>query len=104
MYPSSIMLTSRCSLDYTTCRDDDDCLGCADCRAGIGCARLAYAAAETGLDRIETVVVIYAENRSFDNLYGRFPGANGLANVSAESARQFDRDGTVTIATDSTCR
>ena len=31
-----------------------------------------------GLDSIETVVVLYAENRSFDNLYGRFPGANGL--------------------------
>ena len=32
---------------------------------------------------IETVVVIYAENRSFDNLYGNFPGANGLANATA---------------------
>ena len=31
-----------------------------------------------GLDSIETVIVLYAENRSFDNLYGRFPGANGL--------------------------
>ena len=30
-----------------------------------------------GLERIETVVVIYAENRGFDNLYGLFPGANG---------------------------
>lgn len=48
-----------------------------------------------GLGAIETVVVIYAENRSFDNLYGRFPGANGLANVSAEAARQTDRDGSV---------
>src|SRR5215472_2193840 len=29
------------------------------------------------IDQIENVVVIYAENRSFDNLYGFFPGANG---------------------------
>ena len=32
-----------------------------------------------GLDAIQTVVVIYAENRSFDNLYGSFPGARGIA-------------------------
>lgn len=30
------------------------------------------------LDAIETVVVIYAENRGFDTLYGLFPGANGI--------------------------
>src|SRR5215831_18634974 len=54
----------------------------------------AYAADDSGLNKIETVVVIYAENRSFDNLYGHFPGANGLQHVSAEMARQLDRDGT----------
>ena len=27
-----------------------------------------------GIDNIQTVVIIYAENRSFDNLYGSFPG------------------------------
>jgi len=47
-----------------------------------------------GLDQIESVVVIYAENRSFDNLYGGFPGANGLTRASAESRPQLDRDGT----------
>ena len=47
-----------------------------------------------GLDAIETVVVIYAENRSFDNLYGNFPGANGLQNVKPADAIQLDRDGT----------
>jgi phospholipase C len=46
------------------------------------------------LQAIQTVVVIYAENRSFDNLYGRFPGANGLQNVTPEMA-QRDRDGSV---------
>jgi phospholipase C len=47
-----------------------------------------------GLDAIQTVVVIYAENRSFDNLYGNFPGANGLQNVRPERTVQLDRDGT----------
>ena len=49
----------------------------------------------TGLDRIDNIVVIYAENRSFDNLYGAFPGADGLANADAASTRQLDRDGSV---------
>ncbi|WP_026608085.1 acid phosphatase [Methylocapsa acidiphila] len=52
-------------------------------------------ASSSGLEKIETIVVIYAENRSFDNLYGHFPGANGLANVTPEMARQTDRDGSV---------
>jgi len=45
------------------------------------------------LSKITNIVVIYAENRSFDNLYGHFPGANGLDKVSADQARQLDRDG-----------
>jgi acid phosphatase len=49
----------------------------------------------SGLGQIDTVVVIYAENRSFDNLYGAFPGANGLGHVTAKDARQQDRDGSV---------
>ena len=49
--------------------------------------------APAGLDKIQTVVVIYAENRSFDNLYGVFPGANGLQNVTAANSTQLDRDG-----------
>ena len=44
---------------------------------------------------IQTVVVIYEENRSFDNLFGRFPGANGLQNVTAAQYQQFDRNGNV---------
>ena len=46
-------------------------------------------------DAIKTIVVIYAENRAFDNLYGNFPGANGLQNVSAEQAQQRDRNGSM---------
>jgi phospholipase C len=38
--------------------------------------------------------VIYAENHSFDNLYGLFPGANGIANAKPEQTMQRDHDGT----------
>jgi phospholipase C len=51
--------------------------------------------APSGINTIETVVVIYAENRSFDNLYGHFPGANGLQNVMPANSTQVDRDGAV---------
>lgn len=47
------------------------------------------------LAKIETIVVLYAENRSFDNLYGHFPGANGLANLGPETTLQRDRDGSL---------
>ena len=50
------------------------------------------AAAATAFDRINHVIVIYQENWSFDGLYGRFPGANGLANAGA-AATQVDRAG-----------
>jgi acid phosphatase len=47
-------------------------------------------------------VVIYAENRAFDNLYGNFPGARGLSELIDKDGRplpayapQLDRDGTV---------
>lgn len=58
--------------------------------AAIGVA----AASPADLAKIEHVVVIYAENRSFDNLYGLFPGASGIANATLESTTQLDRDGT----------
>ena len=46
-----------------------------------------------GLNKIEHIVVIYLENRSFDHLYGLFPGADGLANAAA-AAPQIDAGGT----------
>jgi phospholipase C len=46
-----------------------------------------------GLERIQHIIVVYLENHSFDNLFGNFPGANGLAKAGA-AARQVDRDGT----------
>jgi acid phosphatase len=56
---------------------------------------------EPDLNKIKTIVVIYAENRSFDNLYGLFPGANGIANAltNPESYLQRDRDGKTVLAT-----
>jgi phospholipase C len=47
-----------------------------------------------GLEQIQTIVVIYAENRSFDHLYGMFPGAEGIAEATAEQKTQLDHDGT----------
>lgn len=46
-----------------------------------------------GLDSIEHVIVIYLENRSFDNLYGLFPEANGISNARPEQYTQMDHDG-----------
>src|SRR6185369_5205243 len=42
---------------------------------------------------IKNVVVIYAENHSFDNMYGLFPGANGIANATPEQYTQLGHDG-----------
>jgi len=52
--------------------------------------------------RVKTIVVIYAENRAFDNIYGHFPGARGLNEVLDQNGNprksyipQKDRDGSV---------
>jgi len=51
---------------------------------------------------IDTIVIIYAENRAFDNLYGNFPGARNLSEVIDRDGHplsgyhpQLDRDGSV---------
>jgi acid phosphatase len=65
------------------------------------------AAASIGLlqKNVKTVVIIYAENRSFDNLFGKFPGANGLRTVTDASGKpnsayipQKDRDGITVLS------
>src|SRR5690348_18324963 len=56
-------------------------------------AMLEPAAAQEGLAKIKTIVVIYGENRSFDHMYGFFPGANGIANATDEQKTQLDHDG-----------
>ncbi len=50
------------------------------------------AATAASLSSIKTIVVLYAENRAFDNVYGSFPGANGLP-VNGAYTPQLDRDG-----------
>jgi acid phosphatase len=54
---------------------------------------------------VKNIVVIYAENRSFDGLFGNFPGARGLSEVVDSSGvpmaayvPQKDRDGTTVLA------
>ena len=67
-------------------------VACAVLAVLAGCAA-PPAGQRAGLDRIEHVIVIYAENRSFDNLYGLFPGANGIANATPAQYTQLDHDG-----------
>jgi acid phosphatase len=56
------------------------------------CSPVSFAAQAT-LNDIEHIIVIYAENRSFDNLYGLFPGANGIKQATPEQYTQIDHDG-----------
>jgi phospholipase C len=67
----------------------------ADAPRGDGGAAEADADAGAGLDRIKHFVVIYMENHSFDNLYGKFPGAEGTAHLdaSAPNVAQIDDNG-----------
>ena len=47
-------------------------------------------------DNVKTIVVIYGENRSFNNLFANFPGVeHPLSAVKADQYRQRDRDGKV---------
>jgi acid phosphatase len=78
--------------------------------ACVGCVNNDGLAAGAGGDpttralraKIDTIVVIYAENRAFDNLYGNFPGAHGLSEAIDRDGRprpayvpQIDRNGSV---------
>ena len=55
-------------------------------------AGAAQAQAPQGVDKLSHILVLYMENRSFDTLFGEFPGANGLASAG-EAAVQRDREG-----------
>jgi acid phosphatase len=54
---------------------------------------------DAAVNAIDTVVVIYAENRAFDTMYGLFPGANGIPGVNPSSTGAYtpqkDFDGAV---------
>lgn len=67
--------------------------------AGAGGDRARALRNRLALDAIETLVVIYAENRAFDTMYGLFPGANGIPGKNPSSTGgyfpQRDFDGSV---------
>lgn len=58
-----------------------------------GCAGTTTKSSANRLDGIEHIIIIYAENRSFDHLYGLFPGANGIAQATPEQYIQIDHNG-----------
>ncbi|HSY85095.1 MAG TPA: alkaline phosphatase family protein [Verrucomicrobiae bacterium] len=51
-------------------------------------------APKPGFDKINHIIVLYLENRSFDSLYGLFPGAEGIAQA-ANAPLQVDKSGKV---------
>ncbi|RQQ60592.1 acid phosphatase [Burkholderia stagnalis] len=78
-------------------------LGASVALAGCETQPLAGAASRSAADlrlddalrhHVRNIVVIYAENRSFANLYGDFPGVQyPLSAVPPDHAQQLDRDG-----------
>jgi len=68
---------------------------CALAACALGGSTARPAPVDDTLARIQHIVVIYGENRSFDNLYGLFPGADGIEQASADARTQRDRDGSV---------
>ncbi|MFA7279646.1 MAG: acid phosphatase [Sterolibacterium sp.] len=65
------------------------------CQAVPGLAAAPAPALDKALQQIEHIVVIVAENRSFDNLYGLFPGANGITRANPAQWTQTDHNGEV---------
>jgi acid phosphatase len=67
----------------------------------LACVLLTPAVASAGwngsnrdpLDRVGHIVVIYEENHSFDNLYGRWEGVDGLRSADPAHVRQVDQMG-----------
>jgi phospholipase C len=47
--------------------------------------------------KIQYVIVLYPENRSFDSLYGSFPGANGLANAGFGAESQYGKSNSTVL-------
>ncbi|HEY1951868.1 MAG TPA: alkaline phosphatase family protein [Gemmatimonadaceae bacterium] len=79
---AATVLVAGCS------RDDDDRAAAATASSTVGVST----AGRADFSKLEHIVVIYMENHSFDNLYGDFPGANGLSSAGAH-ATQVDRSG-----------
>jgi len=93
----SLLLTLGFAAALAACADKDLLAETASATAGTG-----DATTRALRSAVNTIVVIYAENRAFDNLYGNFPGARGLSDVVDPDGRplpayvpQVDRDGSV---------
>lgn len=43
--------------------------------------------------KIKYLIILFQENWSFDGLYGKFPGVDGIASASEVSMRQVDLNG-----------
>ena len=85
LFAASLCLTTGCAMTTVPAAGDAARMGTASASAAtVGAA---------AMQRIQHLVVIYAENHSFDNLYGLFPGADGVANATAEQRTQLDHDG-----------
>ena len=52
------------------------------------------AAKDKKLDKIKHIVVIYQENHSFDNLYGRWEGVDGVSSATSARTLQVSQAGT----------
>jgi acid phosphatase len=83
----------------------DGAAGTGDSGSDSATADGADAAGDSLKADIQTIVVIYAENRSFDGLFGNFPGAHGLSDIvdaqgvpTSKYVPQKDRDGTTVLA------
>jgi phospholipase C len=59
----------------------------------IAVAGAARAEVPPALAKIGHIVVVFEENRSFDNLFGHFPGADGLDQAAAATTTQVGPDG-----------
>lgn len=66
------------------------CLGLAGCQQA---NQTKHANFDQNIKKIKHVVIIYMENHSFDNLYGKFPGADGLADAKKKQIIQVNKKG-----------
>lgn len=79
--------------------------GASGAPGGVGGGSAGAGGSHGGLQAdIQNIVVIYAENRGFDSLFGTFPGARGLGEVvdatgtpTSAYIPQKDRDGTTVL-------
>ncbi len=58
-----------------------------------GAASVQPGANAQGIQKVGHIVVIYMENHSFDNLYGQFAGAEGIAQATPAVSTQVDKNG-----------